>query len=1029
MRCTILACFYLLFSDTISAQQQMGSYMAYGPESKYFSNLNYRVYQSKNGYLWFGTSNGLVRFDGKRYKNYFANYADSNSLTDNTIFDIAEDKNGNLWFAGFNHGATKYNQHTGRFTKYPVLSKDSNAYYRIRRIVNDSEGNLWFATEGHGLAKYDFKKDTFSLYFPEPDLCKDGTVWGCNYVTDIEEDTGDKNTLWVGTYQGLYAFDKIKKTFTHYPERVQVKGGTDIMTLEQDKKGLLWLGGWGEGLKCFNKNKKEFIEARAVKTINGANGLIVYDLTSINDSIMYAACLDDGLYQLNTNSGALTNITPIRNPTDPTDPTATVPDIQKVSATPDAGIFIGGNYYVYQQHPAFTWLKPNVSYPFTTKKKGYISLTGFLWDEKRQQFWLANVDGNGLYILDKNTTQIKPVAYEPAIHKDNEYFHDLVIDAKSRVWVINHNNGVNLWDEQKKMFRKQAGSIPLPDAEIKKIQSLVSNKGGDIWMITGSSFTFWDIKKDKVETYPFRWANDYPGNHNMGSYDLQAGPDGNAWLFTEAGMFYCNRQQKTVKHIFKTATGKIALASKIIRAAAFGKNDELWLAGGNGIQVYNWRKDSIITNYNISSGLPAMDVYTIKVDTAGRVWAGSSSGLCFFDPAQKIWRVFNRMDGLQRDNLDRNIFITANNKIIVDQVNDFLIKDIKELVAPSRPPILRITSVSINHEEYKDSLPPECITRLALQYDQNNIDIEFAAMDWLYPSKVIYFYKIEGLAANSGWVANPDCSIRLIALQPGNYTLHIKAINGNNTWSKEIVLPIGIKPPFWKTGWFITLCIMAMFALLYAVYRYRMRQLIKMYRVRNSISRDLHDEIGATLSSVNMLSAVALLKAGDKNEAAPLIQQIKNSVQQAGESIDDIVWSVNPANDPAQDTFARIRKYVTEMTEAKGLDCVIEIDEPPASMNLPMELRRDIYMVCKEAVNNALKYSRCTTISITIKIKNHYLIMTVADNGIGFNPIALQGSLRNGIGNMRHRIERHKGFFELETTKEKGTAITCKMIV
>ena len=106
---------------SLIAQQQMGPYMAYGPEAKYFSNLNYSVYQSKNGYLWIGTSSGLIRFDGKRYKNYFADYTNPNSPSDNTIFDIAEDKNHDLWFAGFEHGVTKYNQHTGRFKKYPAL--------------------------------------------------------------------------------------------------------------------------------------------------------------------------------------------------------------------------------------------------------------------------------------------------------------------------------------------------------------------------------------------------------------------------------------------------------------------------------------------------------------------------------------------------------------------------------------------------------------------------------------------------------------------------------------------------------------------------------------------------------------------------------------------------------------------------------------------------------------------------------------------------------------------------------------------
>lgn len=1035
MRCTIFACFYLLFLDTNTAQQQMGSYMAYGPEAKYFSNLNYRVYQSKNGYLWFGTLNGLVRFDGKRYKNYFSNYADPNSPTDNNIFDITADKNEDLWFAGFYHGATKYNQQTGKFTKYLALTKDNNPSYGINRIVSDADGDLWFATSGRGLAKYDFEKDSFDLYFPEPDKCRDGTVWRYNYIYDIQQDTRDHKIFWVGTFNGLYSFNKEKKTFLHFPypvNRNMLPGQMNIITVEQDKKGLIWLGSWGGEypLKCFDKRTKTFTPGKTEKKV-----LIVYDLKSVNDSIIYAACLNAGVYQLNTNTGVFTNITPPRNPADPT---AKLPDIQKISVTPDAGIFIGGNYYVYQQHPAFTRLLPNISYPFSKKKVGYISLNSVVWDEKRQHFWLACTDGDGLYTLNKDANRIEPLAYAAVIHYGNEYFHDLVIDALNRVWVINQyyykvsnyseqHYEIMLWNDQKKVFAKQSGIIPLPDTEIKRIQRLESNKDGDLWMITDSSFIFWNIKKNTAETYPVTWGDNYNGSHNMGWRELQADPEGNAWLFTSVGMFYCNRQQKKVKHIFKTGTGKTSLASQIIKSAAFGKNDELWITSGDGIQVYNWKQDSVITNHSIGSGLPTMAVNSIEIDTSGCIWAGTSSGLCLFDPSKKIWRPFNRMDGLERDYLDAGIFITANNKIVIDQVNNFLIKDINELLAPSQPPVLRLTSVFINHREHTDSLLPECISQLVLSYDKNNIDIEFAAMDWLYPSKTNYQYKIEGLPAVSAWAPNPDCRISLVALHPGRYILHIRALNSNGIWSKEIIFPITITPPFWKTTWFIIICILAMLALLYAVYRYRIGQFLKMQQIRNSISRDLHDEIGATLSSVNMLSAVALLKAGDKNEATPLIQQIKNSVQQAGESIDDIVWSVNPANDPAQDTFARIRKYVSELVEAKGLNCNIEIDEPGISLNLPMEVRRDIYMVCKEAVNNALKYSGCTTISVSIRLKNHHLIMTIADDGMGFAPTILSTSLRNGIGNMRHRIEKHKGIFELASTKGKGTTIVCKV--
>ncbi|MEP6674701.1 MAG: two-component regulator propeller domain-containing protein, partial [Ferruginibacter sp.] len=258
----LLSIIFFFLNAVAFAQQQMGPYMAYGPETKYFSTLNYRVYQSKNGYLWFGTTSGLIRFDGKRYINYFSNYANANSPADNTIFDIAEDKNGDLWFAGFYHGVTKYDQHTGRFKKYPVLSKDDNPYYGINRILDDVQGNLWFATSGRGLAKYNFEKDSFELFFPQPTECRDGSIRGFNHITDIEEDKNDPGILWIGTFHGLYAFDKLKKSFTCYGS----PPGKDLLitSIEHDNKGLLWLGSWGQRLNCFDLDKKKFIENKPV---------------------------------------------------------------------------------------------------------------------------------------------------------------------------------------------------------------------------------------------------------------------------------------------------------------------------------------------------------------------------------------------------------------------------------------------------------------------------------------------------------------------------------------------------------------------------------------------------------------------------------------------------------------------------------------------------------------------------------------------------------------------------------------------
>ncbi len=1005
----------LVCTKDVYPQQQMGSFMAYGPETKYFSNLNYRVYQSKNGYLWFGTLNGLVRFDGKRYKNYFANYADPNSPADNTIFDIAEDKNGDLWFAGFYHGATRYNQRTGKFTKYPVLSKDNYPYYGVYRILNDAEGNLWFATAGRGLAKYDFEKDNFMFYYPEPDKPKDGSDRGYNYVTDIAEDKTEKNILWIAGFHGLYSFDKkVGKFIGFYPGNLPGQPGMTFNDLELDNDGLLWAGTWGYGLNCFDTKTKKFIRSREKQFAD-----IVYDLELINDSTLYAACLNQGLFQFNTKTGEYSNITPPRNPADPT---AQQPDIQKISLTPDAGIFIGGNYYVYQQHPDFIRLKNKVNYPIAEKLTD-IGLNSCVWDEKRQIYWLATT--TGLYELDKNMQQIKLLPVERAAGLPDNYY-DLVIDPLYRIWVLNTNEGIYQWNEQKKMFAKPTDKIPLPDSLLLKIYKLKTDGTGNIWMIAGNNFICWDTKKNKTEVFAISWDSNYKGAHLVGNNELQVDPEGNAWWFTQSGLFNCRRQEKKVNHIFKTGSSEDDLASRVVIGGAFDKYYGLWITSGNGIQVIDRKNYTLLATHDIAGGLPSMSVNSIVSDAAGRIWAGSASGLALFDPPKKTWQLFNRFDGLERDYLDGGLTITSNNKIVIEQVDGFLIKDINELLSRGQPPILRITSIIINKDEYNDSLLPEFIPELVLPYNQNNIDIEYAAMDWVYPLKTTYQYTIEGVSAASTWMPDLDCKINLTGLQPGKYTIHIKALSGSGVWSKEVILPITIRPPFWKTAWFIILVILAIAMIAISLYRYRIKQLKRLMEMRNDISRNLHDDIGASLSNINILNELAKRNIEqDDQKAKEYLLRSGEDIQRISESLGDIVWNINPRYDDIENLFIRMKRYAADMMEGKKITPRLEFPVASDKFSMPMDQRRDLYLIFKEAVNNLVKYSKATEATVAIELKGRNIILRVEDNGCGFDTAVSASG--NGLNNIRTRAEKWGALLEITSVPGKGTKLNLEM--
>ncbi|MFM9909334.1 MAG: ATP-binding protein, partial [Chitinophagaceae bacterium] len=496
------------------------------------------------------------------------------------------------------------------------------------------------------------------------------------------------------------------------------------------------------------------------------------------------------------------------------------------------------------------------------------------------------------------------------------------------------------------------------------------------------------------------------------------------WLLTQNGLFVCKRKEKKVSHIYDTTFGGTKFSYNAFWDGAFDKQDNLWLVSPNGIHVYNTKKNEMVNNFTMANGLPALATTSIAVDKENRIWVNTVAGLALYNQEEKIWRSFNRFDGMDRDYLDGTISITSNGKIVIDQSNGFLMKDVTEILSSADVPVLQITSITINDKEASSSPQSLKDKKLELPFNQNNISIEFAAMDWLYPFKTNYLVKIDGLQSANTWTANPDARINLTGLSPGNYVAHIKAINSSGIWSNEINFSISVNPPFWQTPWFIVLSLLAIAILLYLLYRFRIQQLLKMQNLRNDISRDLHDEIGSSVSSVNMLALVAKKQLGEQHPVTPLLSQIGESAQNAGDSIDEIIWSVNPHNDSAQETINRLRKYILDVFEIHGIEYTIQLPEFDGNKKLSMQVRRDLWLICKEAINNLVKYAHCSKAVVEMDIANGILRVKIQDDGTGFDIKEASTKKRNGLRNMSERVRKYKtGTFSIDSVKDKGTTV------
>jgi signal transduction histidine kinase len=207
------------------------------------------------------------------------------------------------------------------------------------------------------------------------------------------------------------------------------------------------------------------------------------------------------------------------------------------------------------------------------------------------------------------------------------------------------------------------------------------------------------------------------------------------------------------------------------------------------------------------------------------------------------------------------------------------------------------------------------------------------------------------------------------------------------------------------------------------LYRLRINRLLGLEQVRSRIARDLHDDMGSTLSTISILSSIAQQQVksnGVKTEE--YLEKISTYSQRMMEAMDDIVWSVNPVNDSVENLIARMREFGTEMLEPKKVGFSLQSDHLHPSLHLPTQIRYDCFMVFKEAINNAAKYAQCHQVRVTLSSRGKGLQVTIQDDGLGFDQAHIQQG--NGLVNMQKRIEQLKGSLQIESAQGKGTCIS-----
>jgi ligand-binding sensor domain-containing protein/two-component sensor histidine kinase len=509
-----------------------------------------------------------------------------------------------------------------------------------------------------------------------------------------------------------------------------------------------------------------------------------------------------------------------------------------------------------------------------------------------------------------------------------------------------------------------------------RITSITMDKNGSIWAGTWSEGLF-RITKNNTEKSMYDVV-EMTSQINKQAHirGLYIDSKNNIWVGTRYGGAFCLIPKEKDRFDIQPFTTRSGLMSDWVMSFAELKNGDMWIGTYLGI-------DRIV-----------------KEDSGYRIF-NFSKAVNFFAEIKKIVQ-FN----------DYWICV-ANTGIAV-------FKD--ENLHQSSPlePVIFSSGLGVLENMITIFSPTDKVT---LKPYQNAAKFEFGALSFLNERSIMYSYRLMGISDTSWSKPENIHEASYANLSPGNYTFEVKSLGWNGEYSKPVSFSFIISTPFWKQWWFIGLCAALVAAIVFALYRYRIKQIMRLQKVRNTIATDLHDDIGSALTNISILAELSRNKNQQNAFSENLPGRISEESIVAQQALDDIIWSVNSNNDTLNQTMARMRRYAAEVFEPVGINCNLDFENIPGDIKLNMEQRKDIYLVFKECLNNVIKHASAKNVFIKIEVERNVFQLKIADDGKGFD--TLKQTDRNGLKNIRSRIQRWTGKLSINSTANEGTTVDC----
>jgi len=1074
-----LVVFLILFTFQSIPQNTNLKFDQIGLEQGLSQATVYAITQDSHGFMWFGTQDGLNRYDGYSITVFRNNSSDINSLSDNTIWSLMCDKKGNLWIGTERGGLNLYNPSENKFYHYQHNEKDTSSLSGnyVNSIFEDSRGNIWIGTD-KGLDLLEVHNDSAShnsknsIYFKR---LLYNAVQGNLNVKKICED--NNQNLWIATTQGLFRLNLNKfynnpstTDFVHYlndPSNPKSISSNSLRSVYYARNGMLWIGTGKNGLNSLDvssiDNSDKAVFTRYIRDINNPNSISGNYVTSVYkdpfnpETNLWIGTFDGGLNLFDGKNNIF-----IKYLDD------TVFDIYE----DDSGIlWIGtlanGVKILDKRKNKFPHYLDYFSEPFSQKRK----VVSAILEDKDGELWVSTI-GNGLIRFNKSRKNIiNYFTNESNPFIKSNWIYALAESKDRNIWIATLSDGLIKYDKKNNSFFKyRYESDNNNSIRSNEISTLFYDEEEDeLWIgYSTGGISSYNISKNLFQHY-------LPDSTNLHAISptevivIYKGKKSGLWIGTNKyGLnHFIPGKKNTSPGYFEhyqvslsnpsIDTGR-SINNNGIHSVYEDENGIVWIGTyGGGLNKYN-PETGLFTYYTMLNGLPNDVVYGILPDNEGNLWLSTNKGLSKFNPDNETFRNYDAADGLQSDEFNSGAFFRSNSgELFFGGMNGFNAFYPDKITDNTNIPPVYITKFNIFDEPFPIKKHFLNNREITLSYLQNFFSFEFVALNYTSPQKNQYAYILEGFDKRWHYVSAQQRYASYTNLDPGEYVFRVKGSNNDGVWNDTgASVKLIIKPPVWMTWWFKILAVISFFALAFFLYNRRINAIKREQKLQQEISglliekqeeerkriaQEMHDSLGQDLLLIKNRILLTMEETGNNISLRENLNQISEDISGVLSSVRDISHNLRPPDLDRLGLTETLKSILTIIRKSTSIKITGEVDDINGLLSPELEI--NVVRIIQEAIGNVIKHAEATECRVLVVKKNQNLVLDIIDNGKGFDfngilnrkeksngslhKISNEGKAGLGLIGMTERVKILRGRFEVNSSSGKGTHIKIEI--